>query len=368
MTECSLLSHLVLKDYGVLGTQRTTERTLVQVAPEPSDDTVIVDPAGLDFIQKPGRHGGGPANARGASGAIYEWLGIRTHETFPVPVREAIQIPGKAKFFQYEARRVIHVVGPNLHTVHGNCSEVMDTAIDRLATAYANVFSEVLPSGATSLRLLPISGGIFAGRFAEDIPWMTFAALDKGFRTLPVTTQSELLQRLGDGRIEVCIFGAGVLPEYTAALARRGAPPEGGPKVLSALWPGALALISGLVSEKAQQFNGTICTVLASPVDGKFPVELDNGSKATLPCDTLRLADGGGLVPGIPATVHGLKSEKAEKYNGTQVTLKAWNREATKWSVKLPDGIGANIPAANLRVVAATEELLQKEKFPTDLF
>merc|ERR1719235_597039 len=91
---------------------------------------------------------------------------------------------------------------------------------------------------------------------------MTFKALDKGFGALKAPTQDELTRRFSENKIELCIFGEDSIAEYKAGLASRGEAPEGGPQVLNMLWPGALALISGLESEKAKQFNGTVCTVL----------------------------------------------------------------------------------------------------------
>eukprot|EP00974_Lingulodinium_polyedra_P008671 828440-Lingulodinium_polyedra.AAC.1 len=53
----------------------------------PSDDCVIVDPAGLQYIRD------GPAGVGGAAGAIYRWLGIRRNDAFPPEVRATITEP-----------------------------------------------------------------------------------------------------------------------------------------------------------------------------------------------------------------------------------------------------------------------------------
>eukprot|EP00933_Yihiella_yeosuensis_P032082 TRINITY_DN25672_c0_g1_i1.p1 TRINITY_DN25672_c0_g1~~TRINITY_DN25672_c0_g1_i1.p1 ORF type:complete len:366 (+),score=73.87 TRINITY_DN25672_c0_g1_i1:41-1099(+) len=337
MSDASFLAHVTLVDFGVLGTQLTPDKGVVQTAPEPSDDTAIVDPAGLPFIQT---HG--PSKARGASGAIYEWLGIKADKAFPDAVREAIKAPCQARYHLYGQHRVIHVVGPNLHAAKGVGEKVVAQAITLLAKAYASVLSEFLRSGASYLRLLPISGGIFAGRFADDIPWMTFAALDEGFASLPADAQSDLKSRFAsDNKVQICIFGAGAFAEFAAGLEAKGAPPEGGAKFLSALWPGSVALISGLESEKAQQFNGTNCTVLSTESGGKYLVEMAGGAKATLPLASLTLAEGGALVPGVTVILQDLQAEKARKYIGTEAVVKGWNKENHKWMVKLCDGITA---------------------------
>jgi len=315
MSAGALLPLISISNYGVLGTQLSAEKKTVQAAPEPDAEMVIVDPAGLPYVQV---HG--PSKAGGASGAIYEWLGIKSDLAFPDPVKEAIKAPGQAKYHQYGERHVIHVVGPNLNAVYGTDASVVDKVIGLLAQAYANTFSEVGICAAKRIRLLPVSGGIFAGRFADDIPWMTIAALDKGFTSLPADTQESLTQLFSENKLEVCVFGADSLPAYEAAFASGGAPPEDGPQFLNKLWIGALAEISGLTSEKAMQYNGTICTVLQTKSkDGKYLVQLMSGGKAPLPIDNLELAKGGALVPGAKVTVNGLRADKAKKHTASEV-------------------------------------------------
>ena len=46
-------------------------------------------------------------------------------------------------------------------------------ALEVLTRAYANTLREFLTSERTVLRLLPISGGIFAGAFLEAMPELT---------------------------------------------------------------------------------------------------------------------------------------------------------------------------------------------------
>jgi hypothetical protein len=83
-----------VKANGVLGVVSTRDavgrRREEQVAPRPDAAIpraiVAVDPAGLHLV-----HGAGPAQAGTASGAIYEWLGIRHHAAFPQRVRVGLQ-------------------------------------------------------------------------------------------------------------------------------------------------------------------------------------------------------------------------------------------------------------------------------------
>jgi hypothetical protein len=343
--DASLQAFVTVVDYGVLGT-RLCGKDVSAAAPEPDADTAIVDPAGLQFIQKLG-----PGQARGASGAIYKWLGIQSDTAFPELVREAIRAPGQAKWHQYGKNHVIHVVGPNLNGVYGTGAAILQTAISSLARAYANTLSQFVLCGASKLRVLPISGGIFAGRFADDIPWMSFKALEKGFDTLPPGTQDELCRRFAENKLEMCVFGSDGVEDFNAGLSSGGEPPAGGAWVLNTLWPGALAMISGLESKQATKFNGTVCSVLSRADGGKYLVELHGGNKATLPSDNIKLADGGALVPGAKVTVDGLQASAGQKFNGTEAMLKAWSQEHGKWIVMLKGGIKANIPAMNLRSV-----------------
>lgn len=199
--------------WGVLGTQLQASGTVVQKAAPPGGEAktvVIVDPAGLPFIQRLG-----PGGAGGAAGAIYAFLGIREEPGFPAPVREAIQKPTDAKLHTYaQGQPVIHVVGPNFN--EPGSAPAGDEAGARavLARAYENVLREFL-SGSEELcgrlRILPVSGGIFAGPFAPVLPRLTFEALDEGFRKLGAEARSELLRRLAgpesaSGGLELCIF------------------------------------------------------------------------------------------------------------------------------------------------------------------
>ena len=85
MSASSTLSRIRIVDYGVLGTQLVPGSGLVRQAEPPDDFTAFVDPAGLPYIQRVG-----PSGAGGASGSIYEHIGIRDDDEFPEDVREVI--------------------------------------------------------------------------------------------------------------------------------------------------------------------------------------------------------------------------------------------------------------------------------------
>ena len=86
MSASSALSRIRVVDYGVLGTQLVPGSGIVTQAEPPDDFTAFVDPAGLQFIQR-----FGPSGAGGASGSIYEHIGIRGDDAFPDEVRGAIE-------------------------------------------------------------------------------------------------------------------------------------------------------------------------------------------------------------------------------------------------------------------------------------
>lgn len=213
--------------YSVLGTQQCSSGGAVQRGPEPKQDTtVILDPAGLPYIQKLG-----PKSAGGAAGAIYNFLGIKEFPEFPSSVRKAVRKPSDAALHVYNHQPVIHVVGPDFRDPEV-AKEGEAAARTRLARTYKNVLKNFLRAGpqATLLRLLPVSGGIFAGPFEESLPRLTFEALDEGFRMLDLPDRLKLYWKLGrcsendefeggapSGGVEMCIFDEADLPKFEEA-------------------------------------------------------------------------------------------------------------------------------------------------------
>ena len=117
----------------------------------------------------------------------------------------------------------IHTVGPKLG--HGKYTDA--EAVWKLAGAYRNVLSQFVrfaeskaaagpaPTGTpVRLRLLPISGGIFAGEYQQDIAPLTLAALEEGIGLLTEEERDVLAtEQVGEGvaaeggaQIELCIF------------------------------------------------------------------------------------------------------------------------------------------------------------------
>ena len=208
LQEVSLLPKVTVAPYGVLGVQLDASHRFVRAAAGPNKHTVIVDPAGLRFIQDLG-----PAGAGAASGAIYSWLKIGLNAQFPADVRREVRREGDAKLHKYGHKQVIHVVGPDLNDASVSTAETRAPAVEKLTAAYLRILKEFLSSNAAQLRLLPVSGGIFAGPFQKDLPKMTFASLDAAFQSLPALGQSRLLRR----EVKMCIFDQSQLQEFEAA-------------------------------------------------------------------------------------------------------------------------------------------------------
>ena len=119
---------------------------------------------------------------------------------------------------------VVHTVGPML----GHGKYTWDEAVKKLAGAYRNVLAQyarfaaikaaLAPKGTpVRLRLLPISGGIFAGKYQKRIAPLTLAALHAGIALL---TEEECAVLAKDGvQIELCVFRAVELAPFRAAMA-----------------------------------------------------------------------------------------------------------------------------------------------------
>lgn len=191
------LRKVKLSSYGVLGTQMNMQGGLSRMAPEPDEDTVVVDPAGLKYIH------GVAAGAGGAAGSIYNWLGLKG--AFPDAVRRFVTKACDAKYHEYEGprgavRKVIHAVGPDFR--QGEWSE-REAAVE-LSRAYRNVFHEFAQSEADHLRLLPLSGGVFAGPLYNQLPPITQQAISMAFEQLHTYDREYLLKE--KKVVELCIF------------------------------------------------------------------------------------------------------------------------------------------------------------------
>jgi len=207
LPELNFLNHIAIKPYGVLGDGQNLHGKMFNANAPPDGSVAVVDPAGLQFIQPPG----GPKGAGGAAGACYRWLGIHQDVAFPAEVVAAVRNTGDAKYHVYAAdKKVIHAVGPDLR--RQSYSE--DEAIHELSNVYKNIFYEFIMSEVATLRLLPVSGGIFAGNHKRRIPTLTFAALDEAFLKLSNDQKDTLMNR----DVHLCIFMEKVVEEFMDAL------------------------------------------------------------------------------------------------------------------------------------------------------
>ena len=69
--------------WGVLGDQTKVNGNWVRKVSVPKSDAVIVDLAGLRYIQEVG-----PRGAQGVAGAIYSYVGICENKEFPAEVKQ----------------------------------------------------------------------------------------------------------------------------------------------------------------------------------------------------------------------------------------------------------------------------------------
>jgi O-acetyl-ADP-ribose deacetylase (regulator of RNase III) len=186
------LKKISVVPYGVLGTQMTLQNSLIQAGPAPDDSTVVLDPAGLNHIH------GVASNAGGASGAIYNWLGLKGE--FPEAVRKFISRACDAKLFDYNNHKVVHVVGPDFR--EGRWTE-REAAIE-LSRAYRNALHEFVMSEGDTFRMAPISGGIFSGPLYSQMPPITQQALSMAFEQLHHFDREYVLK--GNKKLELCVF------------------------------------------------------------------------------------------------------------------------------------------------------------------
>ncbi len=198
-----VLKRISVVPYSVLGIQLTNTQKIIAVALPPDANCLFVDPAGLQMIQKLG-----PDAAGGASGAIYSFLDIS--DTFPIAVRKAVRNVGDAYWHKYKVSRkngeeifhCCHAVGPNFSEMLQTPSE--SEAIIALTRVYKNIFREFIRSRLSKLRMLPVSGGIFAGKLRESIPYITFVAISQAILQLRKSEVAYL--HLTVKSIEMCIY------------------------------------------------------------------------------------------------------------------------------------------------------------------
>jgi hypothetical protein len=316
--------------FGVLGTAMTSEGKFENVAPPPFEvpggGCAFVDPAGLHHIQPPG----GPKGAHGASGAIYKAIGISHLESFPADVQASVTKTSDAKYHMYTKAKtkkedngggdadnndandkdevhVIHTVGPDLRKDFDpvNAPGVAFTrpqALGALSRAYRNILSEFVASKQPMLRLLPVSGSIFAGAFLPEMPALTFEALQAGFglleanekRALTATNSQEEGGKGGGmgGRrsIGLCVFSENELELFYNA----GFPTAVEAATAAVEAAAALALKQSESGASKAELNGQVGMVETVRASGQIvTVVLAGGRKFNTRYRNLKVLDGG---------------------------------------------------------------------------
>jgi len=204
-----------VKPYSVVGTSEDKR----QQAP-PISTTVMVDPADVSNLAS-------TLSGGGASGAIYKLLGKAYHNK-PTPPEVRVQniTEGKAGYWRYgNKHHVIHTVGPNFSTTHRRIVDAEQTK-PLIARAYVSVVSTWLRNKTlrgTTLRLIPISGSIFAGRFKPQMPRIQTELLTQPFVAM---LEDEMEKSMDDivtqinihGRIEFCLFKTQEYRDYKNAI------------------------------------------------------------------------------------------------------------------------------------------------------
>eukprot|EP00969_Alexandrium_andersonii_P147648 6528666-Alexandrium_andersonii.AAC.1 len=155
-----------LNPYTVLGTQIQGEgkgrRVIVIPSTRPAQGDILVDPAGLPFIQQ---NTPNKAYSGAASGAIYRFLSICRKGGFPARVVDQVRAVGHAcgHAYPFEGGRigVVHAVGPDFRE---GAADTLEHNAEMLANAYFHLFVEVagLCAGGDfgqNIRVPPVSSG-----------------------------------------------------------------------------------------------------------------------------------------------------------------------------------------------------------------
>jgi hypothetical protein len=215
----AILAAVVLTPGSVFGKQLSIAGKMVDSGEISLVNTAIVDPAGLEHLRPPGR----PSGAGGFSKEIYRRVGISGNKAFPRGVVENVKEVGDAFPHSYQYKMVvldvIHAVGPDFRVLpKGEATYPRGLARAQLATVYGNVLKAFLDvyedtcHAVRHLRLVPISGGIFAGGLLSDIPRLTFEALGDAIMSLSDTQRAILKER----RMTLHVFREDELDAFTA--------------------------------------------------------------------------------------------------------------------------------------------------------
>ena len=103
-------------------------------------------------------------------------------------------------------------VGPNFNDNYAR-EQDYEWAVSTLSQAYLNVLREFASCTVPTLRLLPISGSIFAGKWKSRVPQLT---IDSWIAACGLLTPEECTALAGR-RIEMCIYDERELGGFVSA-------------------------------------------------------------------------------------------------------------------------------------------------------
>ena len=125
-------------------------------------------------------------------------------------MRTHIDRPGQVMYHRYGDTYVIHAAGPDFRETE----VTREGATIAFAVTYRRILEAFVDSSLPTLRLLPVSGGVFSGPWSEAMPELTAVALLEGIAALDEVRREELLSR---STLELCIYMGDKCDAFAAA-------------------------------------------------------------------------------------------------------------------------------------------------------
>lgn len=169
------------------------------------EEASMADAGGFNILKN-----NSPSKARGATGALYREMGIKSFcsEAQKIELGGALVVYyqiGKKK--KKKTLAIIHTAGINFNLVPDWEQEQAQESLNRI---YTEIFCAHISTNRKKLFFPPISGGRFAGRFKEMMPKMQGLAIQKGFEKLSTDHQTQLLK----SDIYLCLYDKSDLEDY----------------------------------------------------------------------------------------------------------------------------------------------------------
>jgi len=128
-------------------------------------------------------------------------------------VTSALSADFEAVLHSYGDLQVIHVAAPDLRQQE---YEDETLAVEALTESYTNVLRVFASSNLSTLRLLPLFGGLSRNRFSTSLPSMMIGALGAAYTNLDTREQ----QRILTTSVELCIYAEVEFASYSEHLMR----------------------------------------------------------------------------------------------------------------------------------------------------